>query len=65
MEPLKTSLVSEEQSSTEIDDRHYSLQGRLCLNATKYLLIFFMQQMFMVIASLEDYVRSHDRLEIK
>ncbi|KAM3852614.1 nesprin-2 isoform 7-T7 [Vipera latastei] len=27
MEPLKTSLVSEEQSSTEIDDRHYSLQA--------------------------------------
>ncbi|XP_063145116.1 nesprin-2 [Candoia aspera] len=27
MEPPKTSLVSEEQSSTEIDDRHYSLQA--------------------------------------
>ncbi|XP_070798547.1 nesprin-2 [Pituophis catenifer annectens] len=27
MEPLKTSLVSEELSSTEIDDRHYSLQA--------------------------------------
>ncbi|XP_070607106.1 nesprin-2 isoform X2 [Erythrolamprus reginae] len=27
MEPLKTALVSEEQSSTEIDDRHYSLQA--------------------------------------
>ncbi|XP_026554203.1 nesprin-2 [Pseudonaja textilis] len=28
MEPLKTSLVSEEQTSTEIDDRHYSLQAK-------------------------------------